>query len=61
MTTSLFINPEIVNAEVEARRARLTHDWQQHPRRTAPDAPTALRSASARPDRPPRLTRGTAT
>ena len=33
MTTSLFINPEIVNAEVEARRDRLTRDWQQHPRR----------------------------
>ena len=32
--TSLFINPEIVHAEVEARRERLTHDWQQHPRGT---------------------------
>jgi hypothetical protein len=32
MTTSLFINPEIVNAEVDARRERLTRDWQQHPR-----------------------------
>ena len=32
MTTSLFINPEIVHAEVEARRERLTRDWQQHPR-----------------------------
>lgn len=31
--STLFINPEIVNAEVEARRERLTHDWQQHPRR----------------------------
>jgi hypothetical protein len=31
--TSLYINPEIVHAEVEARRERLTHDWQQHPRR----------------------------
>ena len=33
MTTSLFINPEIVHAEVEARRERLTRDWQQHQRR----------------------------
>ena len=33
MTTTLFINPEIVHAEVEARRARLTRDWQQHRRR----------------------------
>ena len=31
--TTLFINPEIVPAEVEARRERLTRDWQQHPRR----------------------------
>jgi hypothetical protein len=31
--STLFINPEIVHAEVEARRERLTHDWQQHPRR----------------------------
>ena len=31
--TSTFINPEIVHAEVEARRERLAHDWQQHPRR----------------------------
>ena len=31
--TTLFINPEIVHAEVEARRERLTRDWQQHPRR----------------------------
>ena len=30
--TTLFINPEIVHAEVEARRERLTRDWQQHPR-----------------------------
>jgi protein subunit release factor B len=30
--TTLFINPEIVQAEVEARRERLTRDWQQHPR-----------------------------
>jgi hypothetical protein len=33
MTTTLFINPEIVQAEVDARRARLTRDWQRHPRR----------------------------
>jgi hypothetical protein len=33
MTTTLFVNPEIVHAEVEARRQRLTRDWQQHPRR----------------------------
>jgi hypothetical protein len=31
--TTLFINPEIVHAEIEARRERLTRDWQQHPRR----------------------------
>jgi hypothetical protein len=31
--TTLFINPEIVNAEVDARRERLTRDWQRHPRR----------------------------
>ena len=31
--TTLFINPEIVHAEVEARRERLTRDWQQHARR----------------------------
>ncbi len=31
--TTLFINPEIVTAEVDARRERLAHDWQQHPRR----------------------------
>jgi hypothetical protein len=30
--TTLFINPEIVHAEVEATRERLTRDWQQHPR-----------------------------
>jgi hypothetical protein len=30
--TTLFVNPEIVHAEVEARRERLTRDWQQHPR-----------------------------
>ena len=30
--TTLFINPEIVQAEVEARRKRLTRDWQQHAR-----------------------------
>jgi hypothetical protein len=34
MTTTLFNNPEIVHAEVEARRERLTRDWQRHPRRT---------------------------
>ena len=33
MTTTLFVNPEIVHAEVEARRERLTRDWQRHPRR----------------------------
>ncbi len=33
MTTTLFVSPEIVNAEVEARRERLTRDWQRHPRR----------------------------
>ena len=30
--TTTFINPEIVHAEVEARRERLTRDWQQRPR-----------------------------
>jgi hypothetical protein len=31
--TTLFINHEIVDAEIAARRERLLHDWQQHPRR----------------------------
>jgi hypothetical protein len=32
MTTTLFVSPEMVHAEVDARRERLAHDWQQHAR-----------------------------
>jgi hypothetical protein len=33
MSSTLFVQPEMVQAEVEARRERLTRDWQRHPRR----------------------------
>ena len=33
MSTPLFIHPAQVEAEIILRRERLSHDWQQHPRR----------------------------
>ena len=33
MFTTLFVDIAVVDAETQARRERLTRDWQQHARR----------------------------